>query len=78
MSCALEVLEAYLQILFPALKFNLEMQRTNSTIADVLPTLNFTLSKWNSMKLIGNYRDLCTYLIGAFRHKFKDEINSSV
>ncbi|CAF1149830.1 unnamed protein product [Brachionus calyciflorus] len=74
----LDVLELYLQILQPAFQFNLIMQKSKSSIADVLPALNIMLSKWNRMQVTGNYRELCDYLIAAFKHKFKDEINSSV
>ena len=70
---SLEVLELYLQILQPAFQFNLIMQKSKSSIADVLPALNIMLSKWNRMQVTGVYRQLCDNLIAAFKHKFKDE-----
>ncbi|RNA20169.1 hypothetical protein BpHYR1_043187 [Brachionus plicatilis] len=36
------------------------------------------ISKWSRMELTGNYRNLADCLISAFRHKFKDEIDSSL
>ena len=42
---SLEEIEFYLQILLPAFQFNLIMQKTRSTIADVLPTLVIMISK---------------------------------
>ncbi|CAF1131770.1 unnamed protein product [Brachionus calyciflorus] len=71
-------IETYLQILAPAFHFNLIMQKSKSTIADVLPTLIITISKWNRMELTGNYRKLADNLISAFKFKFRDEIKSSL
>ena len=73
-----EALELYLQILYPALKFNLIMQRTTSTIADVLPTLMLMLSKWSRMIVPHRYKNLCINLIKAFRHKFGHELKCPV
>ena len=41
-----QALEFYLQILLPAFQFNLIMQKTKSSIGDVLPTLMIMISKW--------------------------------
>lgn len=73
-----EDIELYLQILLPAFKFNLIMQKTKSTIGDILPTLNIMLSKWNRMEVTGKYKDLCNNLILAFQHKFKFELKSEI
>ncbi|CAF0852115.1 unnamed protein product [Brachionus calyciflorus] len=54
------------------------MQKSKSTIADILPALNIILSKWNRMNVEGNYRVLCNNLINAFKHKFKYELNPSI
>ena len=74
----LEALEIYIQILVPAFTFNLVMQRTNSSICDLLPTLTIMLSKWSRMKVPDKYRNLCKNLIIAFKHKFKEEMNSPI
>jgi hypothetical protein len=60
---SLEVIEQYLQILLPAFQFNLIMQKTSSTIADVLPCLQVILSKWSRFNVTGTYKDLCNSLI---------------
>ncbi|RNA27693.1 zinc finger BED domain-containing 4-like [Brachionus plicatilis] len=75
---SLVTVEYYLQILKPAFYFNLTMQKNKSSIGDVLPALFIMISKWSRMELTGNYRNLADCLISAFRHKFKDEIDSSV
>ena len=74
----MEALEIYLQILYPALKFNLIMQRKTSTIADVLPSLMMILTKWARMVVPFKYKNLCINLIKAFRHKFEFELNSPI
>ncbi|CAF1029887.1 unnamed protein product, partial [Brachionus calyciflorus] len=71
-------IELYMQILLPAFQFNLIMQKSKSTIADVLPTLQIMISKWNRMKVSGNYRKLCDSLISSFKYKFDYELNSSI
>ena len=74
----MEALEIYIQILMPAFTFNLVMQRTYSSICDVLPALTIMLSKWSRMKVPDKYRDLCKNLIAAFKHKFKEEMSSPI
>ena len=75
---SLEVIECYMQILLPAFNFNLIMQKNSSTIADVLPNIMILISKLTRMDVSGNYKSLCNYLISAFKHKFKYELNSNV
>jgi hypothetical protein len=72
------VVEKYLQILQPAYEFNLVMQRTKSTISDVIPSLKIMISKWKRMNVSGVYRNLCNLLISAFEYKFQYEVNSNV
>jgi len=67
-----------MKILMPAFIFKLLMQRTASTIADVVPNVLMMLSKWNRMEVGGNYRLLCELLTNAFKHKFNYELNSPV
>lgn len=74
----LETIELYMQILLPAFKFNLVMQKTSCSIADVVPNLLIMISKWNRMELTGVYKNLCNLLIAAFKHKFAYEMNSTV
>ena len=73
-----EALELYLQILHPAFQFNLIMQRTTSTIADVLPALAIMTSKWSRMIVPSQYKQLCKNLILAFNKKFKYELESPI
>ena len=75
---SLKTIECYMQILSPAFKFSLLMQKTSSTIADVVPNVLIMLSKWNRMEVVGNYRKLCDLLIKAFNHKFEFELNSEI
>ena len=74
----LKTIEMYMQILMPAFKFSLLMQRTTSTIADVVPNVLMMLSKWNRMEVGGNCSLLCDSLTNAFKHKFNYELNSPV
>ena len=53
------------------------MQKDKSSIADVLPTLIITNSKWNRMKVTGIYKSLFNYLVDAMKYKFKYEKNSN-
>jgi len=66
---SLEEIEFYLQILLPAFQFNLIMQKTRSTIADVLPTLIIMISKWTRMNVVGKNKLLCNNLTEAFQYK---------
>ena len=54
------------------------MQKTSSTIGDVLPMLNVIISRWKRFDVPQSYRQLCFALIQAFEHKFDYEINSSI
>ena len=71
-------LEYYLQILLPAFQFNLIMQKTKSSIGDVLPSLNMMISRWTRMDVPAKYRILCNNLISAFKQKFSYEIDSPI
>ena len=73
-----EALEIWLQVLYPAFKFNLTLQRTTSTIADVLPLLQLMFTKWSRMELTPKYDTLRQNLIKSFEHKFKHELSSPV
>lgn len=67
---SLAVIEMYLQILLPAFHFNLIMQKTTSTIANVLPALHMILSKWTRCAVTGSYKLLCNSLIKVFKFIF--------
>ena len=71
----LKTIEMYMQILMLAFKFNLLIQKTSITIADVVPNFLMMLSKWNRMEVGGNYRLLCDSLTNAFKNKFNYELN---
>ncbi len=64
----LEKIETYMQILLPAFKFNLIMQKKHSSIADVVHNLQLMISKWKRMKVTGNYKTLCNLLINVCKH----------
>ena len=73
-----EAIEIYLQILLPAFTFNLIMQRTSSSIADVLPSLIIMMTRWSKIVVPEKYKKLCSNLIAAFKHKFKYELASPI
>jgi hypothetical protein len=55
------------------------MQRTSSTIADVLPALTICISKLARMKNLSiRYLRLCDNLVKFYKHKFNYEINSPI
>ena len=55
-----------MQILMAAFKFNLLLQKTSITIADVVPNVLMMPSKWNRIEVGSNYRLLCDSLTNAF------------
>ena len=55
------------------------MQRTSSTIADVLPALTICISKLARMKNLSiRYLRLCDNLVKFYKHKFNYEIHSPI
>ena len=74
---SLDELEMLLQIFLPAYPFSLIMQKDKSSVAGVLPTLIITNTEWNRMKVTGNYKSLCNYLVAAMNYKFNYEKNSN-
>jgi hypothetical protein len=54
------------------------MQRTQATIADVIPSLILLISNWKSMQLDGSASLLRDYLVAHFENKFKFELKSDV
>jgi hypothetical protein len=75
---SLQVIETYIQILKPAYEFNLVMQKTESTIGDVVPSLMIIISKWRRFAVGAPYASLCKLLIKSFEHKFNYELNSDI
>jgi hypothetical protein len=59
--------------ILPAFQFNLVMQKTSSTIGDVVPTLHIIISKWKRYDLPQSYRQLGFAFI---ENKFSYELNS--
>jgi len=70
---SLSLIDTYLQFLLPAFQFNLVMQKTSSTIGDVVPTLHIIISKWKRYDLPQSYRQLGFAFI---ENKFSYELNS--
>lgn len=75
---SLLVIEKYLLILLPAYQFNLIMQSSLSSIAEVVPSLMIMLSRWKRLQVDGVYKSLCNYLVQSFTHKFEYELHSPV
>ena len=73
-----EVCESYIQVLLPAYQFSLLVQKSKSSIGDVIPALLVTISKWEKMKLGGNLSLLVNYIIQEFKRKFDFELNSEI
>ena len=67
-----------MQILLPAYQFNLIMQQSLSTIADVIPSLIIMISKWKRMEVSGVYKQLLNNLIESFRFTFMYELASPI
>ena len=74
----LRVIETYIQILTPAYQFNLIMQKSESTIGEIIPALLIMLSKWRRFRVGQPYRRLCDLLIKAFSRKFEYELGSTI
>ena len=74
----LAVIDKYIQVLIPAFRFNLSMQKNSASIADVLPQLKMMLSTWNRFQVAGDYKRLSDLLIAAFTKKFAYEMASPV
>lgn len=73
-----DVIEKYMQILLPAYIFNLQVQKNDATIAEVIPLIDLSITQWKSFQVDGEYKKLCSYLISAFNYKFEYELNSNV
>ena len=56
-------IEIYMQILQPAFNFNMHMQKTTSTIAEVVPSLIRMIEIWTLLDVDENYELLCEDLI---------------
>jgi hypothetical protein len=73
----LDVIESYIQILLPAQEFTLNMERNNSSIADVIPGVLYIVNAWDKMQLFDREaKELCYFLIHFTREKFKYELES--
>jgi hypothetical protein len=71
-------IEIYYQTLLPAYRFSLQVQKTSSTIADVIPSLVTIISQLRKLKLQGEPSRFRYLLIGYLRMKFKNELNSNI
>ena len=74
----LEAIETYMQIFQPAYLFTLIVQKTSSTIGEIVPLLNIMISKWQRAIVNGNYKVISENLIRTFKRKFDYELKSPI
>lgn len=74
----LKAIEIYLQILLPAYHFNLGLQSTGSSIAEVLPGILFLKNRWERANVDPDGRELCYFLVHYLQIKFKFESESPI
>jgi len=75
---SLETIETYLQILAPAYRISVGFQKTSSTIADIIPSVEVLLRIWNNLELTDGPKRLCKVLRLTLMNKFEDELGSEV
>ncbi len=68
----------YLQILIPAYRFSITIQRTNSNISEVVPSLLYMFNEWSDMAKKYENNKLCLNLIECFKTKFAYELDSNL
>ena len=76
-----QVIELYVQLLLPAYKFSLLLQRQSSSISDVIPGLLYLINfyeKKEKLDIDQEYTDLCHLLIHFLKLKFEFELNSPI
>ena len=73
-----ETIEFYLQILWPAYKFTIGLQRTQSNISEVIPSLLFLFKTWDSLAQNKEFKPICEKLVFCFKQKFDFELNSGI
>lgn len=74
----LETIETYIQILAPAYRVSIGLQKTSSTISDILPSILALRSIWERMDLSGDSKRFCRMLVLSLNNKFKSELNSDI
>jgi hypothetical protein len=74
----LKTIEIYLQILAPAYRVSVGLQKTSSTISDILPSILALGSMWEKMELEGDPKRLCRMLVLSLNNKFKSERESNI
>lgn len=74
----LETIETYLQILAPAYRVSVGLQKTSSTIADIIPSVQGMIRSWKTFVLSGDPKRLCRLLIITTENKFKEELESNI
>jgi hypothetical protein len=52
------------------------MQRSTTTIGEVVPTLLFSMSVWKKLAVKPSFKTLCNTMITCFKDKFKFELES--
>ena len=73
-----EMVVFYLEILLPAYRFSIGLQRTNSNIGEVIPSLLYMFNIWNTLSSNLKYKTVCLKLIECFQTKFEFELNSEI
>jgi hypothetical protein len=80
---SLATIEKYVQVLLPAYKFSLFVQRNDSPIGEVIPALLIMFEelknlKINGIPISGNIAKLRDQLLNAFKKKFQYELESNI
>ena len=74
----LETIEAYIQVLLPALKITLNWEKNNTSIGEVVPAVHWLIESWDKMVVREKQvQELCFFLIHFVRKKFNYEIESN-
>jgi hypothetical protein len=66
------------KILLPAYRFNLGLQSTGSSIADVLPGIMFLKNRWEKANVDPEARELCYFLVHFLQIKYRFELESPI
>ena len=80
---SLATTEKYVQVLLPAYKFSLFVQRNDSPIGEVIPALLIMFEdlknlKINGIPISGNIAKLKGQLLNAFKKKFQYKLESNI
>jgi hypothetical protein len=73
-----EKIQIYLQILQPLYRCCLSFQKSDSTIADIIPNVLKCINLLESLDLRPTYKLLCTKLVASLKDYFDYELNSPI